>query len=299
MASAPPGLGSGFPAPSEDPDGDPLAYVKAAFLWQYNLIGIAGAGLFALLSASALPLVLAAGAELVFLSTLPHTGQFRRLVRSWRYADEKKRLDAARAALLRELPPELRKRYEGLNTVCMDIRRNYARLSSTSQIFIRQTETTLGGLLQAYTRLLNSADQHAKYIETTHDADIRREVAQLQKGLESDAPRVQEINRKRVEILQKRLDKLDAIQKNREVIDAQCAALEDVLQLIRDQSVTITDPQQISGQLESLMHDVEQTEQAVRQVESIYEITSADSLDLSSPMPADSSTSPARQRTRS
>ena len=56
---------------------------------------------------------------------------------------------------------------------------------------------------------------------------------------------------------------------NRQVIDAQCAATEDVLQLIRDQSVTMRDPQQISDQLETLVQDVEQTEQAVKEVEAI------------------------------
>ena len=292
------GFGSNLPAPPDDPEGDPFHYVRAAFTWQYNLIGLAAAGVFALVSASLLPLILAAGAELIYLSTVPNMPIFRRLVRSWRYADEKKRLDARRAALLHELPPELQKRYYGLNAVCSDIRRNYARLSSTSQIFIRQTDASLDGLLQAYMRLLNAADQQAKYVDTTRDADIRRELATLQQGLEANAPKVQEINRKRVEILQKRLDKLDAIQKNGEVIDAQCAALEDVLQLIRDQSVTITDPQQISGQLESLMHDVEQTEQTVRQVESIYEMTTPDALDLSSPLPAEAPATSPRNRTR-
>ena len=56
------------------------------------------------------------------------------------------------------------------------------------------------------------------------------------------------------------------------MIDAQCAAIEDVLQLIRDQSVTMRDPQQVSDQLEGLVHDVEQTEQTVREVESIFDM---------------------------
>ena len=38
--------------------------------------------------------------------------------------------------------------------------------------------------------------------------------------------------------------------------------MEDVLQLIRDQSVTLRDPQQVSEQLEGLVQDVEQTEQS-------------------------------------
>ncbi len=54
------------------------------------------------------------------------------------------------------------------------------------------------------------------------------------------------------------------------MIDAQCSAIEDVLQLIRDQSVTMRDPQEVSAQLDNLVQDVEQTEQSVREMEAIF-----------------------------
>ena len=63
---------------------------------------------------------------------------------------------------------------------------------------------------------------------------------------------------------------------NRQVVDAQCSAVEDVLQLVRDQSVTMRDPQQVSDQLANLVHDVEQTEQTVQQVESIFSTLTPD-----------------------
>jgi hypothetical protein len=267
-------------------DSDRISYVGEAFKWQYNLIGLGAAAAVAALSLSALPLVLAAGLELVYLSTIPHNSRFQRLVRSWKYAEEKRAREAKLGSVLRELIPPLRSRYAALDQVCRAIRANYARLSSTSQIFVSQTDSNLQGLLQAYLRLLWSAQQHGEYMRNSSPNAIREEVTQLQEGLESDVPKVQEINKKRIEILTKRLEKFDKIKENRQVIDAQCAALEDVLQLIRDQSVTITDPQQISGQLENLMHDVEQTEQTVRQVEAIFEMTAPDSPDALAPLPA-------------
>jgi len=63
------------------------------------------------------------------------------------------------------------------------------------------------------------------------------------------------------------------VHENCQVIDAQCAAIEDVLQLIRDQSVTMHDPQQISDHLDNLVKDVEQTEETVREVESIFDMS--------------------------
>ncbi len=252
---------------------DGLHFVKAAFGWQYNKIAMAGAVAFAVVSGSALPLLLGAGLELIYLSTVPNNSRFQRLVRSWRYEQEKLAREKDLSAMFYELPPEMRARYGNLDNICRQIRQNYGRLTSTSQMFVDQMESKLEGLIQSYIRLLNSAFHHREYLRATSPDQIKRECSQLQKDLPNEAPKVQEINKKRIEILTKRVEKYDKIRENCEVIDAQCAAIEDVLQLIRDQSVTMHDPQQISDHLDSLVKDVEQTEETVREVESIFDLS--------------------------
>jgi hypothetical protein len=247
-------------------------FVKEALRWQYNWIGLAGAALFAMVSGTGLPLVLAAGLELIYLSLVPQSSAFRRLVRSWKFAEEKRRHQLKLSTMLDELPKELRGRYEDVCRICVAIRANYGRLSSTAQVFMSQADDRLSGLLQSYLRLLHSAYQHREYLRTTSPDAIKREIAQLGKDLASDSPKVQEINRRRIEILTKRVEKYQKVRENQQVIDAQCSAIEDVLELIRDQSVTLRDPQQLSDQLENLVHDVEQTEQTVREVEAIFEM---------------------------
>src|SRR5207302_4543144 len=86
-------------------------YVREALKWQYNWIGLAGAAAFALVSGTGLPLVLAAGLELIYLSLVPQSSRFRRLVRSWKYAEEKRRHAITLTAIYHELPPERRKQY--------------------------------------------------------------------------------------------------------------------------------------------------------------------------------------------
>ncbi len=261
-----------------------INFVKEALRWQYNWIGLAGAAAFALVSGTGLPIVLAAGLELIYLSLVPQSSAFRRLVRSWKYAEDKRKKEMTLTAMFMELPQEMRTRYSVLDSICRAIRANYTRLSSTSQMFLEQMEQKLQGLLQAYLRLLFAARQAAEYLHTTDPELIKRDLAKLQKTLPSDPPKVQEINRKRIEILTKRLEKFEKVRENQKVVDAQCAALEDILQLIRDQSVTMRDPQQVSDQLENLVHDVEQTEETVRQVEAIFEMASPDMADTLAPL---------------
>lgn len=278
--------------PQDDAGGSDINYVKEAAKLQYNWIALAGIAGFAVISGSALPLLLGAGIELMYLAVVPQNARFQRLVRSWKYADEKRQHDLQLDAMFQEIPTEMRLRYADLDQICTAIRENYSRLSSTSQIFAQQMEDRLHGLMQAYVRLLHAAWQHREYLRTTDLRTVERELAQLQKEQESDTPKVQEINKKRIEILTKRVEKFKKIRENCEVIDAQCAAVEDVLGLIRDQSVTMRDPQQMNDHLESLVHDVEQTEETVREVESIFENVP----DLSglgpegiAPLPSDSS----------
>jgi hypothetical protein len=268
---------------------DKINFVKEAFHLQYNWIAMVSAGAFALVSGSFLPIILAGGLELMYLAIIPQNWRFQRLVRSWKFSEQQQKQQQQLGDLLRMLPADLQSRYIHAAQVCGSIRSNFAQFSTTSQIFLQQIDTRLQGLLNGYARLLSSAAQQQQYLKTTEEDGIKHEIVSLQKSLSSDLPKVQEINKKRIEILTKRLEKFDKISENRKVVDAQCSAVEDVLMLVRDQSVTMRDPQQVSERLDSLVKDVEQTEQTVQQVEAIF---SGMSPDLDGLMAMDDTSSP-------
>ena len=250
-----------------------VSYVKEAFTWQYNLIALAGAAAFAWISGSEAPLLLAAGGELMYLATVPRMETFRRLVRSWQYKEEKDEHNARLRRALTQLPAEVQYKYSDLNAIAQSIRANYQRLSSTSQVFIGSLETQLDSLLASYVRLAQAAVQHRDYLQQTNPALIRKEIDDLTARLPKEAPKVAEINQKRIEILTKRMDKFGRIRENRQIIDAQCQAIQDVLLLIRDQSMTMSDPQQVNERLEGLVKDAEATEQNIREVEAIFQMS--------------------------
>ncbi len=262
---------NGLQDPSSTPgDREEINFVKEAFNLQYNWIVLAGAALFAVVSGSLLPIILAAGAELMYLAVIPQNSQFQRLVRSWKFGDELRQRQEQFAELLNSLSPEAKARYTKLAQVCAYVRGNFSQFSSTSKMFLQQMDSRLDGLLHGYARLLLAASQQQQYLKGTDPNEIKQEIAALQKDMDGDPPKVQEINKKRIEILTKRVEKYQKICENQQVVDAQCSAVEDVLHLVRDQSVTMRDPQQVSDQLDNLVRDVEQTEQTVQQVEAIF-----------------------------
>lgn len=271
-------------------------YVKAALKWQYNWIGLAGAALFALISGTGLPLVLAAGLEMMYVALVPQSNPFRRLVRSWKYADQKREHQKRLDEMYRNIPAEMRSRYTSVLQVAAAIRANYSQLSYASQVFATQMEAKLAGLLEGYVRLLYAAHTHREYLKSLNPDQVRSEAATLEQSLAKAPAKVQEINQRRIEILRKRVAKFEKIRENSQVIEAQCSAIEDVLQLIRDQSVTMRDPQEVSAQLDHLVQDVEQTEQSVKEMEEIFALAAPDADDPHLPMAEQSP--PPRDRVR-
>ncbi len=275
-------------------------YLKEAFQWQYNVIGIAGAAALALISGTALPVILAAGVELMYLAVVPQSSAFRRLVRSWRYEDEKKARDAKVLAMQQQLPADVRERYAKLGQISQSIRANYARLSSTSQLFVDQVQQRIDALMNSFLRLASAEFTYTEYLQRTNPRAIEQEIQALERNIDKQPAKVQEINRKRIEIMHKRQERFKKIVEDLQVIQVQSAAIEDVLALIRDQSVSLTDPQQVNEKLDLLMQDVESTEATVREIEDFFLISSPDMNTTMPPLPTGPSTSsePTREPNR-
>lgn len=260
-------------------------YLKEAFQWQYNVIGLAGAAAFALVSGTALPILMAAGLELMYLAVVPQSSAFRRLVRSWKFEADKKAHDQRVRQMQSQLTPMIRDRYFKLEQICRMIRTNYSRLSSTSQIFVDQVSARLDGLLHSFLRLSNAAITYSEHLQRANPRNIDKDIDLLEKNLDKQPAKVQEINRKRIEILKKRQERFRKIVDDLQVINVQVEAIEDVLELIRDQSISLSDPQMVTEKLEGLIADVEHTEATVREIEDFFSIAGETNAPLA-PMPS-------------
>jgi hypothetical protein len=230
------------------------------------------------------------------VALVPQSSPFRRLVRSWKYADQKREHQKRLDEMYRNIPPEMRSRYTYVQQVAAAIRANYSQLSYASQVFATQMDAKLAGLLEGYVRLLYTAHTHREYLKSLNPEQVRSEAAFLEQSLAKAPAKVQEINQRRIEILGKRVAKFEKIRENSQVIEAQCSAIEDVLQLIRDQSVTMRDPQEVSEQLDHLVQDVEQTEQSVKEMEEIFALASPDAEEPH--LPVSNENPPPRDRVR-
>ena len=248
-------------------------FLSAAFKSQYNLIGLGTAIGFAVLSGTALPLLLAAGVELMVLPLVAGNGRFQRLVRARvspdKVEEQQERVQQESSQMLKQLSDYERGRYRQLQGLAQEIRSNYGTLDSTSQMLVSDLSDKLSFLLSFYLRMRSSLGRYERYFSTTNPEQMQERIAMLEHEMATCPPRVQQVKARTKAVLEKRLERYTKALENKNLIDAQTETVQEVLQLLRDQSYSMRDPRTITEQLDGLVSSAEETERGVRDMEDL------------------------------
>jgi hypothetical protein len=257
--------------PAEEPN-----FLAHAFKSQYNLIGLGTALGFAVLSGTLLPIIVAAGVEMIVLPLVSGNPRFQRLVRA-RTSQDAEEQDQARqrmeaSEMLQFMPEVERQRYRGLQALTNEIRQNYKGMDSSSQMLLEQLVEKLDFLLNFYLRMRYSLTRYQNYFNSTSPERIQERIAMLEHEMQSGPERVQQIKARTKAVLAKRLERFQKAVENRDLIDAQTETVQEVLQLLRDQSYSMRDPRTITEQLDGLVSSAEETERGVKDMEDILAV---------------------------
>ena len=251
-------------------------YLTAAFKSQYNLIGLGTAVGFSILSMNPLPLLLAAGVDLIVLPLVAGNGRFQRLIRARlsqdKVEEQQEKVQIEATEMLRQLSDYERGRYRQLQGLAQEIRHNYNALGSSSQMLLSELSTKLDFLLSFYLRMRSSLCRYDRYFATTSAEQIQERLAMLDHELATAPPRVQQVKARTKSVLEKRLQRFSKALENKTLIDAQTETVQEVLQLLRDQSYSMRDPRTITEQLDGLVSSAEETERGVRDMEDLLSV---------------------------
>src|SRR5690606_26486071 len=222
----------------------------------------------------------AAAAELMYLGTVPRSERYRRVVRSRKAAERNK--PPSDREILRSLHRDDQKRYVRFRNIEKAIRDNFAKLSYASQGMLDAHLQKIDGLLDSYLNLLQLKDRYLRFAQRTGEEEIVRAINGLRAEMEQDPPRVRQVKARRLQILQKRLDKFKKANENLDLIEAQLATIEDVTRYVYEQSLTMQNPEEVSFQLDTLVSEVEETQASVEALEEAFShpLTSLSDLDI-------------------
>ncbi len=251
--------------------------IKEAFLERANLAVLASAAVpFLAQPAIHLPVFYTAalaalgGLEACWLLWAPFLPayQSRMLMRRILRAQADRERERKRLAL--GLTPELGTRYQEVRRLYDDIRQGARDSGTVANDLLSEELDKLDALLDAFLRLLCTWLRYRRYLNKTDENAIVKDLAHLRGKLErTQDSDTQRIIRQNLEILEKRLERIEAIQKGYLNLQAQLEVIEDTFQLINDQMVSLRTPDALGIDLNQIVSGVEMTESVLQETNAL------------------------------
>ncbi|MCY4000857.1 MAG: hypothetical protein OXF06_06390 [Bacteroidetes bacterium] len=253
-----------------------INYTREAFLHRWNLsfltvgLGVSvGVGFFpggdvlfpSLLTATA-------GLELLLLGFTSRHPRFRRLIRA-KYAAAAAKPPSQRE-MYRQLSRVNQRRYIRLRDLEKELQANYRKFSFASQGILESHTAKIEGLMNSCLKLMFQQERYAAFGQRRNEQELATAIAAVEADLKNASEPIRNIKLRRLKVLEQRLQRFKQSQEQLEMIEAQVATIEDVVKYIHEQSLTLTNPEEITYQLDVLLSEVEETEASVSQIESIF-----------------------------
>ncbi|MFZ1729713.1 MAG: hypothetical protein WBQ23_06590 [Bacteroidota bacterium] len=258
-------------------------YFLKALKSPIGLIVVGGLGIITLASGNILPLLAALAGEAMFVAGAP-------LLPAWRrYIDGRETslaLDEAAdktKAELAALPAADQQRYRRLEATANGIRQNYAQYSDASRDFLGTMSARIDEMLGRYLRMLIAKDSYTKHLAVNSASELELRITKLDGEILHDEERVREVKNKQRAVLSQRLEKLRKAEGDSALLEAQLGTLEEMVMLLKEQAITMKEPEEITAQLDSLMGEIENTESTVTAIETSFEFAFDRELAASSP----------------
>ena len=237
------------------------------------------------------PLAAGAAAEALYLSSVPNTPGYRRLVdqrtRRRALAERNRR----REDLVKSFDPREREAVEYLRWMKNQIYQNYKKFTGVSDV--PERIETLDVYWESYVDLLDTYRRRKNHMRSINRQTIQNQIQQAERAIatapDDDTRRLYHTN---LEFLQKRMKTYDDIERSMKRVEAQLQSIESFFGLVNDQVITMPTPEHISSlDFESLLSSIELTKEILDETAPIMS-----QLDLSERSSAQPGRPPLAQR---
>jgi len=286
-------------------------YLKEAFAFRWNLLLFGGAAAAAAISGHAdvaLPLV--AAAEITYLAGLSTMPRFQAAIDARAHAEERGLTGTtgaagARAAaspeqqasardrvleVLKSLSEDRRARFLRLRARCVEMSRiaNAVRgdTQDTSGASAELRQPALDRLLWVFLRLLLSDQAIARFLQAADEAGIGKTLDELKVRRKKRADSVGEANQADDRIIRSiddsistaelRKENLEKAKQNAEFVAAELDRLENKIHAVTEMAVGHTTPDEMSSRIDAISEGISQTEQTIRELQSITGVADAE-----------------------
>jgi chemotaxis protein histidine kinase CheA len=279
-------------------------YIKEAFSFRWNLLLFGGAAAAAVISGHAdIALPLVAAAEITYLAGLTTLPRFQSAIDAKANAEERGLTGATGATaaqqgsardrvleVLKSLAEDRRARFLRLRARCVEMSRianavrGETRDASGASSELRQP--ALDRLLWVFLRLLLSEQAIARFLQAADEAGIDKTLGELKVRRKRRADSVGEANQADDRIIRSiddsistaelRKENVEKARHNAEFVAAELDRLENKIHAVTEMAVGHTDPNEMSSRIDAISEGISQTEQTIRELQSITGVADAD-----------------------
>jgi hypothetical protein len=202
--------------------------------------------------------------EGVYLVMVPASNFYRRIVdrRSRHLLDEHRRKQ--RLELIKTFDPREREAVEYLSWMKKQISDNYRKFARINEEppQLRELETTW----DAFVDLLDEYRRRKTHLRTINRQAVENQLRQAERTMQFAEPATRPLHEKNVEILRRRLQTFDDIERSVKRVEAQLQMIENFFGLVNDQVVTMPTAEHIlSLDFDSLLSSIEMTKEILQQ----------------------------------
>jgi len=257
-----------------------LRYLKEAFKEPINFWGMAGFAVAAAYVQDVTPLVVALGAEGLYLATVPASSLYRRLVDR----REKQRLlklrEQQREALIKLFDPREREAVEYLRWMKNQIYSNYKKFTGTK--LIPHNIQSLDQRWEDFVDLLDVYRRRKHHLRSINRQAVQNQLVQAERSVQAAKDdRERRIQQANVEILKRRVAAFNDIERSVKLVEGQLQSIENFFGLVNDQVVTLPTPERVSSlDFEQLSDSIAMTKQMLEETSDTFAALDSHNRDI-------------------
>tara|TARA_R110000868_G_scaffold410693_5_gene699827 strand:+ start:2412 stop:3302 length:891 start_codon:yes stop_codon:yes gene_type:complete len=245
-----------------------INYTREAFLNPINLgvllVSTLGALFFSNLSVDVSNILLTTvfGMELMYLGVVPKLPRFRKKAELKKIKE--RHASSNEKELFQSLDSASQKRFLVLKHLAKLVQENFEKLPYSSQGLLDNIGKKIEELLGNYLTLLDLIKRYEIYLNTSLETNLKEEVVrQIEEIRTIESEKLKRTKSRRVAIMQKRLQKFKIAKEKYLVCETHIETIEDAVRYIYEQSMTMSNPEEIGFQLDNLLTEVDETSQLI------------------------------------
>lgn len=174
-------------------------------------------------------------------------------------------------------PKSVRERFRKADKLLQEIKKNHRNsIQSRAPGLLSDILKRLEEIERSYVILLYSQMKLDDLKNrNTQEHTLEKLVDEIKEQISTANAKIKPALESRLKIVSKRIENKNLLQENVDTVEVRLQALDDTLELLREESVTGVDPEKVAAQVDSAMEKLDMTRETLSEIQTFSEISDA------------------------